>query len=396
MKRIAIICISETHPFPANATDNEGKLQLDFIQPASFASTLTRDVSGKTVVRKCCDLNEAYSVANHSCISKQGYATQYFDDLLSESGDKLFFRVGLLSCPDQTQAADFELEPSGHLRIKMDDESDWIEQLLSPDDYCLDDFVVFFDDDLPETINLASFCPEKVLNSSVVVLPTDQLDPKDAFDSSLPIVKVPKCCPAGQILEDNKCKLFGSGEHAARIEPNLLKSFRQLVPERINATGVIVPNSSLACGFTNNYSMEVSYAWVTPLFHLKEDNNISLSLKFDWENYWDLEVVLEPFCLEIKQYKTSGIVFNEAMVFYCTKPSHVSGHYPILLYVSVVALLTTFILYFLIPASGKVIFTFAASTLDIDKCLFFTMLTGRNLLCHVFTLALVSLLDTIK
>ena len=356
MKRIAIVCVNQVDKFPSNATDDEGKLQLDFIQPAiSVSSSLTQEAIGKTVIHKCCDLNEVFSIANHSCMEKQGYATQYFDDLLSD--DTFFLRVGLLPCANQMQPVDYELTPSGRLRIKMDDDSEWLEQLLDAEDYCLDDFVVFYDDDLPETINLASFCRDNVQNTSTMTetlteKPTNQLDVSEFYEQNFPEVRVPKCCPSGFIVENNECKRYGSGEHAKGIESNLIKSFRQLFPESINTTSVMIPNSTLACGFTSNYTMEVSDSWVNPRFQLKDDK-ISLSLKFFWKNYWNLEIKLEPFCLELKQTKSLGEVLNEATIYYCTQPSHVSGHYPILLYVSVIALLTTFILYFLIPASGK-------------------------------------------
>lgn len=308
VKRSAIICTDHIVPFPANvATDGKGQLNLAAFIPAADSSSGLVQLDGRKIVRKCCDLNEVYAVANHSCIPKQGYATQYFDDLLSD--DQLFFRVGLLDCPDQQQAPVFQLTPSGDLRIKMDDmpdDSDW--QVVT--EYCLDDFVVFFDDELPETINLASFCPDRRI-APVPEVPTEPTTLPNAT------VYVPKCCPLGQVMEGGRCQPFRLGDKADRMaESMIVRGVEHF--SLADARAVLVPNSSLHCRQQeSSYPLlaGTTYALATPLFRPVSDNHVSLSLHYYVPRYWDLNVTLQPYCVDLEQFRTPGEVYYEPTVW---------------------------------------------------------------------------------
>jgi len=342
VRRSAIICTEQTESFPATAVDHRGRLNLDFLPELETSSALM-ELSGRRVIRKCCDLNEVYSVANHSCIPKEGYATQYFDDLKNQeaNGEDLFFHVGLLDCPDQLQAAIFAVNPdSGRLRIKMEEtDENWEEVSI----YCLDDFVVFFDDGFPETINLASFCPPQYPHLTPSV--------ESVTDRGL---SIPKCCPSGHIVEGNRCQHLKLGDKVEKMtEKTLLRTLQNFSETNISA-GILGPNVTLSCGLSTAYPLLSAgkYVLATPSFKNDENNSLSFSLHYYVEQYWDFNVTLKPFCLDLELFRTIDEVYYEPTVWYCTSPSHVSGHYPILLYVSSAALVATFIIYFLIPASG--------------------------------------------
>ena len=102
-------------------------------------------------MRKCCDVDEIYAASSGYCAPSRGYATQYFDDLAANAS--LFLRVGNLDCAEMEltpAGVDFQLLASGHLRM---DDGQRFRVDVHPDFYCLDDFVRFDGDDLPETIN---------------------------------------------------------------------------------------------------------------------------------------------------------------------------------------------------------------------------------------------------
>ena len=362
VRRSAIICTDRIGPFPDRAVDRHGQLRLDFIQDSSvgLAASPLMDLAGRKVIRKCCDTNEVYSVANHSCMAKTGYATQYFDDMASQKGD-IFFRIGLLDCPDQQQAAEFELTPSGRLRYRLDDDGgvDWAGETA---DYCLDDFVVFFEDDLPETINLASFCPARSKPKEDPEIPVEPIDDEPNNADSSKAIGVPKCCPTGQLMENRTCQSFklGGDIKSDRLESIILRAFQQFSLVGNATSGVLVPNMSLPCGYGTSYPlvrMSQSRALARPLFRRSAaqqdgDGQVSFSLHYYVERYWDFNATVKHFCLDLEQFRTSGEVYYEPSVWYCLSPSHVSGHYPILLYISSAALVLTFVIYFIIPATG--------------------------------------------
>ncbi|EFX64074.1 hypothetical protein DAPPUDRAFT_334620 [Daphnia pulex] len=156
-RRVAFICTSHTHPFPTSAIDDFGKLQMNFIRwtaPAELSA-----FAGKTVVRKCCDRNEVYS-QNLICIeNNRGASTQFFDELQFAKSDELFFRFGLPICSDpflyRRQTIDFVLNSNGSLEINSG------SNLVSIENYCMEDIVYKDSVGLPVTSNLAIFCSDQ-------------------------------------------------------------------------------------------------------------------------------------------------------------------------------------------------------------------------------------------
>jgi len=109
VKRSAIICTEWIEYFPASAVDHRDRLNFDFLPGMESSSSTLLALRNRRVMRKCCDLNEVYSMTNRTCIAKQSYATHYFYDLKnkSKSGEDLFFQIGLLDCPEQLQTTIF-------------------------------------------------------------------------------------------------------------------------------------------------------------------------------------------------------------------------------------------------------------------------------------------------
>jgi len=156
VRRSAIICLDRIEPFPAAALDHRGRLNLNFLPELEISLT---KFSGRRVIRKCCDINQVYSVANQSCIPKQDYASPYLDDLQNSAlnSEGLFFHIALLDCLDQLQTTIFAVNPdSGRLRIKMEETDENWQEVTN---YCVDDFLFLFEDKLLEIVTLANYCP---------------------------------------------------------------------------------------------------------------------------------------------------------------------------------------------------------------------------------------------
>jgi len=346
VRRSAIICLDRIEPFPASALDHRGHLNLNFLPGVETSSALTKLMNGQKVIRKCCDINQVFSVANLSCIAKQEYATTYFDDLQNEAevnGEDLFFHVGpRLNCPDELTTTIFTFSPdSGRLRIKMEETDENWQEVIT---YCLDDFVIFFEDELPETINVARFCLPQYPN----LIPS-----VDSNDQGL---SVPRCCPTGYVVEGHQCQPLNLGDKANKIsESVLLRALQSYSDMDLDvSTGILAPNITLSCGLTTSYSLHSAnnLTLATPSFKMDENNSLVFALHYYVDQYWDFNVTLKLFCLDMQLFRTAGDVSYEPTVWFCPSPSHVSGHYPVLLYISSVALVATFIIYFFIPASG--------------------------------------------
>ncbi len=343
VKRSAIICAKRIESFPASAVDHRSRLNFNFLPEIDKSSALLA-LSGRRVIRKCCDLNEVYSMTSHTCIAKQSYATHYFDDLKNKSknGEDLFFRIGLLDCSDQLQTTIFTLsQETGRLQIKMKESDEAWEEVTK---YCLEDFVGFSEDDSPEITNLASFCPTGYPNLT------------SSVDSAIELeLSVPKCCPAGHIVEGDQCQplKLGGKVDIAISETALLEAIQTFSEVNVT-TSILTPNANLSCGLVTPFPLlsPDSYAFITPSF--KDDGNGSISFAFHFyvAQYWDLNVTLKPFCLDLELFKTDEGVYYVPTVWYCASSTQVSGHYPILLYISSAALVATFIIYFFVPASG--------------------------------------------
>ncbi len=59
------------------------------------------------------------------------------------------------------------------------------------------------------------------------------------------------------------------------------------------------------------------------------------------------------FCVDVEQVRTAREVSHHSVVRFCPPAkTHVSVHYPIMLYVSAAALVATFCIYYVVPAQG--------------------------------------------
>lgn len=145
--------------FPLNASDDYGRLQLDFLETDD--KHFSR-LDGKTIVHKCCDLHEVYLLNNLTCIPNKGYSTKFLDQLVEN--DDYFFRVGDMKCDDPIQTDGLAVQPSGQLELRRFEG----ERLrIHPDEYCLDDFVIIWDNGLSDATTMVKYCqnddPRRIL-----------------------------------------------------------------------------------------------------------------------------------------------------------------------------------------------------------------------------------------
>ena len=365
MKRVAVICTENIQRFPSTAIDKEGKLQLGFINQSEKMPKELSLLAGLTVIRKCCERNQIYSLDEKICMENQMLSTQYFDDRMSKEKNEIFFRIGFkLNCTfeQQTTSAEFRLV-SSNLQVRMDAESDWEEQLISAENYCLEDYVesVTRPDGLPETKIKAKFCTNQTTLAAEFPLAVDpiNLDNLTAIDKEIQEeMEIPKCCLPGYVVEGGTCRPLMLRDSESTVANALNQYFRKYY----NISSILISNASLSCPYEKSpqslFLLPVS--WVTSLpklkFRLQAERNVSLSLHIYKRNDWDFESQLQNFCVDIEFFRNLEKVSNAPQVFYCAPQStfhSVSIHYPILLSISAASLLATFIIYFIVPASGN-------------------------------------------
>ncbi len=169
-------------------------------------------------------------------------------------------------------------------------------------------------------------------------------------------IRVPKCCLADYIVEDNRCRPLQLEDKSNTItEIDFIRTLQSFSDSNISA-GILTPNVTPSCGLSTAYPLLLSTekrALPKPLFKNDGNNSLVFALHYYVEQYWDFNATLRPFCLDLKLLRITDEIYYEPTVWYCTSPSHVSGHHPILLYISSAALVATFIIYFLIPASSN-------------------------------------------
>ncbi|XP_057374652.1 uncharacterized protein LOC130695523 [Daphnia carinata] len=385
-RRVAFICTSHARPFPKTAIDVHGKLQLDFV--GMNAHVKLSEMARQKVVRKCCDRHEVYS-RNLVCIDNKAAATQFFDDLQLSQSSELFFRFGLPSCvhpySHRQRTIEFQLTSNGSLEIQPNN------HLVSIEHYCMEDIVYADSAGLPITSNLAIFCTDKL--EALPEAKATVTYPLSGFDTAHEEVnrtKIPKCCPAGHIMidEEHTCQLLNLGN----AELIISQALHNHVQQNYNISGTLISNSSLSCQHRKAIALKSNHNTFGQLiFESNTENELSLLTYFYIENYWDFKVKHQPFCLDLTLLRNEKEVFYQPQVFYCTSQSHVSIHYPILLCISAAGLLTTFIIYFIVPTSGSaklVTSGFGGGNRRTGIQSIAQMLTGRILLCHIITLCL--------
>lgn len=334
---------------------------MDFID--STASSALSSIAGKTVVRKCCDPNEIYSLDNRVCVTdKYQEATHFFEDLRASENDSLFFRIGLLLQCDyyQLHTIKFQLTPSGSLQIEEDiDGRNSSVQLFSTDNYCIDDFIMTNPAGLPGSSNLALFCSEKPPHQ------LSELEPSEIDTSSmheiryeeLKEINVPKCCASDSVVEQETCRPFRTIEETLDAQSIVTNALNFYLLDSYNFSSTLIPNISISCGFGTRHPLIPTSAknneGIVTFKSVEESDQLSLVMHFFVENYWDFEIKLQSFCLDLEIVRSLKEVVYQPQVFYCIPQSQVSGHYPILLGISSAALLATFIIYFFVPTSGN-------------------------------------------
>ena len=327
-------------------------------------------MSGRTVIRKCCDRNEVYS-QNLVCIENRGASTQFFDGLQFAKSNELFFRFGLPVCTDpfryRRQTIDFELNSNGSLEISPGSLiSKSNDNLVTIEHYCMEDIVYKDSVGLPITTNLAIFCSDKVeelIPKKESITPDEPTDSQATYDmvhnESSKII-TPKCCPSGYVMDeqDNTCQPLKMEDESSDADVIITRALSNYIQNYYNISSIFTANSSIFCNFIKNISLKPTYQSFGKLLFESvglENNFTALLLThFYIENYWDLKVKHQPFCVDLALLRNEKEVFYQPQVFYCTSKSHVSIHYPILLLVSAAGLLATFLIYFFVPASGNI------------------------------------------
>ena len=348
-KRSVIICTKHIKEFPSTATDNLGRLRLSFLK--SPDENLSR-FSDKMIVHKCCDLNEAYLVNNLTCISNEGYSTQFLNQL-QENGN-YFFRIGPITCQDQNQVEHFQITSTGQLQVELDDEQ---TLLVHPDDYCLDDFVIFWDDQLPEVITLVNYCPNSN-KSLTLALESDVAATEPKSDKTV-VTDIPKCCPKGQIITGKGCQNFKLINQESKMEAIILRAFRSHISAPNETLNLLANTFSLA--YENAKAIELDHdlaankSWITPIFEINANGNVSYFIHYFKENFWDYKAEVNPFCLEMKIFDESLDIFYRPVVLYWTSPFQVPAYLIYLHFISVAALLVTIWIYCIVPVSSETV-----------------------------------------
>lgn len=311
-------------------------------------------MTGRKIIRKCCDRHEIYS-RNLVCIDNQAAATQFFGDLQLSESSELFFRFGLPNCVHpysyRQRTVEFQLTSNGSLEIQSSN------QIVPIEHYCMEDIVYTDASGLPITSNLAIFCTDKleVSPETKVTVTKPPFNPdvvQEAGNIEGNRTKTPKCCPSGHIMtnEEHTCQPLNLGN----AELVIMQALNNHIQKNYNISSTLVSNSSLSCRKTKAISLKTNHdTFGQLLFESTAESELSFVSHIYVENYWDFKVKHQPFCLDLTLVRTEKEVFYQPQVFYCTSQSRVSIHYPILLCISAVGLLATFVIYFIVPTSGK-------------------------------------------
>ena len=336
-KRIVLICTNQIKEFHPTATDSYGRLR-----PSSH-------ISDKMIVHKCCDLHEAFLINNLSCIPNEGYSTQFLNQL--QENDNYFLQITPIACRDQHRVEYFQITSTGQLQMYLDDE---LRLIAHPDDYCLDDMVLLWDDELPEVVTLVNYCPNS--NKSLTLAPESDFVTTKSESVNQVIVDIPKCCPKGQIINGKGCQNFKLLNQEAMI----LRAFHSHISAPNETFHLLANYSSLAYENAKeielNYSLTSNQSWITPIFERNANGNVSFYLHYFKKNFWDYKIQVDSFCLEIKISERSNDYLHhpKPIVLYWTSSSHDPGYLVYLHLSSGLALLLTIWIYSFVPAPSKI------------------------------------------
>lgn len=353
-------CPDDLNAFPNTAINEGGKLQLDFID--STASKALLSVVGRTVVRKCCDMNQVYSIQNKECISyKQGLVTNFFEDLSARENETFFFRIGFPNCDYMAKTMNFQLTSSGHLQVKPTDGQELSDQLFSADNYCVDNLVTTDFLGLPKVTMQAFYCPREATELSETeqsfqtVHPIDSGTVQDPNSKEHEKFNVSKCCALDSVVVEGTCQpltLIADTLNPESIATNALNFY---MLESYNLSSSLTPHVSFSCGFDLKYPLIRTSANDSNrvVWSFEENGKLSLSRHVFFENYWDFNLELKTFCVDLEFFRNVEVAIYQPKIYFCLPHYQVSKQYPIILGVSSAALFATAIIYFLVPASGN-------------------------------------------
>ena len=90
-----------------------------------------------------------------------------------------------------------------------------------------------------------------------------------------------------------------------------------------------------------------------PIFRIDSKNLISLTFHWFVENYWEVKEEIQSFCVDYLLTKEERRADYKSQAFRCITLEPFQSYRPEILLISIVALLTTFVIYFFVPASGE-------------------------------------------
>jgi hypothetical protein len=402
---MAFMCFMETQKFPSTAIDSSGKLRLDFVKSEEYAELFASKFNGRRVIRKCCRQNSTLDSTSEfngrpRCRENQGLVTPFFENLqLKDNSTNLFFRFGYANCSYPTRTKQFQLNSNGSLEIMVDNTiANSSNLLVSIEDYCVDDMVEFsYVTGLPFTSAYALYCPgeeptliESEFTDELTELPSTDApftDPpfteptftdttisepesnysnnEDQSDNSTSIT-IPKCCPPGHVMsEEYTCQplwWWPSEQYGDEFtEPAVIVSGSinsDFTAYHSNWSVIFVPDPTFNGSCKPNQLQQpiplfAENSQITPIFLNDSKGGVSLSLHTFIENYWDVKSQVHSFCVDQLLFKQEREVYYNPQVFHCLTIESFKSHRPVILLISTVGLLATFIIYLLVPASGK-------------------------------------------
>ena len=344
---------------------------------------------GRKVIRKCCPHGESMDTLFDNngwaaCRRNEGLVTLFFQQLQSEDmSSELFFRFGRVKCNNPIRTTEFQLNSNGTLESKMLDNSN--HRLLPVGHYCLEDVVEFVTNtNLPSTSFFAFYCPDEPPNiielteppitteSSFMTDPPMMAEPEstntnDPFASSSAI-RIPKCCPPGHVMHENEHIFYchplwwwpTTSFWDQPIDPKEIVSqslsYDFLAYHNVSST-VFVSNTSLSScqpgQLQANIPVHAENSKTNPIFRIDSKNLISLTFHWFVENYWDVKEDIQSFCVDYLLTKEERRADYKSKAFRCITLEPFQSYRPVILLISIVALLTTFVIYFFVPASGE-------------------------------------------
>ena len=102
-----------------------------------------------------------------------------------------------------------------------------------------------------------------------------------------------------------------------------------------------------------NIPVHAENSKTNPIFRIDSKNLISLTFHWFVEIYWDVKEDIQSFCVDYLLTKEERRADYKSKAFRCITLEPFQSYRPVILLISIVALLTTFVIYFFVPASGE-------------------------------------------